>query len=426
MRHLLFCLSIFLYLNSSAQQKFWDYVAPYQSYYAGVSFGEDNLTFCYGDRDTLGYTLLGLNGDSLRSQTFFRHELKSNPQFVKQKEDHDLIFTSRNLLEYYPAKDSLVEVDSFPWKGFSFSNLDIIEEREIFWIIKDGKLYRYDIDDKSTEIHFTGHADKARRLVVLKNKEYLLLSVGREAKNSRLEVLDSNLMLLNSVIVPGNYQDVCPVDDGYYLAGQKDNRAALLKLNFDLEEQSLSGFVDFWEDALVAIEKTNDGRLFALSFSVGDHPQYPDLYTKLYEFDKDGSVLNYLPIMIDRRGFEPRVTPQGLFAIGDELIISGAANVTDVSTQPRSFVARVRPASVSTHFEQKNLFEVYPNPVVDKLYVKNDEEVDVIKVYSTDGKCVATFTDWSQGIKSTSWPRGIYQLVAHTNDQQYTRKIIKN
>ena len=67
---------------------------------------------------------------------------------------------------------------------------------------------------------------------------------------------------------------------------------------------------------------------------------------------------------------------------------------------------------------------MYPNPVKDILFIKSNDKIDKVDVYSVDGKLIKSKIN-SDKIDFSNLPKGIYLVNIHTKSGIKSEKIIK-
>ncbi|MDL2290137.1 leucine-rich repeat protein [Paludibacteraceae bacterium OttesenSCG-928-F17] len=68
--------------------------------------------------------------------------------------------------------------------------------------------------------------------------------------------------------------------------------------------------------------------------------------------------------------------------------------------------------------------DIYPNPVMDRLYIDTPAAVQDVAIYNTDGAIVRQQTNASS-INTASWKQGVYFLKITTIEGSITKKIVK-
>ena len=74
---------------------------------------------------------------------------------------------------------------------------------------------------------------------------------------------------------------------------------------------------------------------------------------------------------------------------------------------------------------RENSFQVYPNPVKDKLYIRTDFESFQLEIIDMYGKRIKIIEKASQTIELSQLRTGVYFLVLTSGDKKFQRKIIK-
>ena len=88
-------------------------------------------------------------------------------------------------------------------------------------------------------------------------------------------------------------------------------------------------------------------------------------------------------------------------------------------------VFQEEPLSVETN-ESPSSFEVYPNPVNSKLYIKSTEVLTHIALYDMHGKRIILIEKNTPSIDMSDLNSGVYFLELHTDQEKIVKKVIVN
>jgi len=69
--------------------------------------------------------------------------------------------------------------------------------------------------------------------------------------------------------------------------------------------------------------------------------------------------------------------------------------------------------------------KIFPNPSVDIISVATEQDIKNIKVYSTTGHLMMQVYHSFDQIDVSAWQSGLYILHIETEDQVYTKKLVK-
>ncbi len=72
-----------------------------------------------------------------------------------------------------------------------------------------------------------------------------------------------------------------------------------------------------------------------------------------------------------------------------------------------------------------NTLSFYPNPVVDVIYLDEQQSYDRIFIYDMQGRLVQQYNDVEQELHAGNLPAGKYQLIAQKDTQYYTADMMK-
>ena len=127
---------------------------------------------------------------------------------------------------------------------------------------------------------------------------------------------------------------------------------------------------------------------------------------------------------------DPKATVTG--DIGEQPIKNGANNYTftvtaEDGTTTREYTLRVMaeiivPPAIS---EIDNAVQLYPNPVVDYLYLKSDVAIEKVTIYNLTGKVVKQIEQPGLSIDLSDFASGIYMLRVSSSQGETVKKFIK-
>ena len=82
-------------------------------------------------------------------------------------------------------------------------------------------------------------------------------------------------------------------------------------------------------------------------------------------------------------------------------------------------------ANVEVYSFTKEL-TVYPNPALDKIFIKSTNDIKEIRIFDCNGrKVLEQKNDYNNGIDLTDLKKGIYLLHVVTKDKLFIEKVIK-
>ena len=74
---------------------------------------------------------------------------------------------------------------------------------------------------------------------------------------------------------------------------------------------------------------------------------------------------------------------------------------------------------------ENNKLEIYPNPTKNIIHIKNNTEIEKIKIFDYLGKEVLTQTQNNNEINVENLSKGIYLIEIHSENEKVYRKFIK-
>jgi Leucine-rich repeat (LRR) protein len=109
----------------------------------------------------------------------------------------------------------------------------------------------------------------------------------------------------------------------------------------------------------------------------------------------------------------------------------GAANYNcEIEKTGVSYTIETAPyiVSIATLIEIDEYDErisLYPNPVINKLYVKSVENVQEINIFDITGKCIQVISNPGKTIDITYLKKGIYMIIIKTQNESYVSRVVK-
>ena len=146
-------------------------------------------------------------------------------------------------------------------------------------------------------------------------------------------------------------------------------------------------------------------------------------------------VASMFPTGDDRQYFDPH----NAFLIKNRLIISGLYRFSDILDQNGDskwtsyllafdlddLIKGSTTVSTSDPLDIGNHVVVYPNPTLDKLYIKGVDDIRNIEIYDDQGRILPINSSTNDMIDLEHYPTGVYFVKITTNDSQKILKVIK-
>jgi len=146
-------------------------------------------------------------------------------------------------------------------------------------------------------------------------------------------------------------------------------------------------------------------------------------------------VASMFPTGDDRQYFDPH----NAFLIKNRLIISGLYRFSDILDQNGAskwtsyllafdlddLIKGSTTVSTSDPIDIGNHVVVYPNPTLDKLYIKGVDDIRNIEIYDDQGRILPINSSTNDMIDLEHYPTGVYFVKITTNDSQKILKVIK-
>jgi hypothetical protein len=109
--------------------------------------------------------------------------------------------------------------------------------------------------------------------------------------------------------------------------------------------------------------------------------------------------------------------------IGDTVWITG----TKQNYTPYFGYAVVINAPTALNDLEENQMQVYPNPTRDYLQIRLPENTSIIQIQLMDltGRMVIQQTNDATQLDLGEVPAGVYQLLVHTNEGKFSRKVVR-
>ncbi|HAD33888.1 MAG TPA: hypothetical protein DCF44_05245 [Chitinophagaceae bacterium] len=109
--------------------------------------------------------------------------------------------------------------------------------------------------------------------------------------------------------------------------------------------------------------------------------------------------------------------------IGDTVWITG----TKQNYTPYSGYAVVINAPTSVIDFEENLMQIYPNPAHDYLQIRLPENISIHQTQLMDltGRLVIQQNNDATQLDLSAIPAGVYQLLVHTKEGKFSRKVVR-
>ncbi len=105
-------------------------------------------------------------------------------------------------------------------------------------------------------------------------------------------------------------------------------------------------------------------------------------------------------------------------------VVSSLRNGREMKSEAIS--VKTLPESTVSIAEFETLFNIYPNPVSDKLYIETEEEIEEVVVYDVYGRRQQTTDNGQKSIDVSELNNGVYFVKVVTENGEVVKRIIKN
>ena len=142
----------------------------------------------------------------------------------------------------------------------------------------------------------------------------------------------------------------------------------------------------------------------------------------LYGIFKDGEFFGGVgDTFVEVGGLDPETTY--CFTVITITSVDSQGNVTESSRESDEVCVTTAPDAV---VELSTLFNVYPNPVNDKLYIETEVEIDEVVIYDAFGRQQTTDNRQQSSVVDVSnLDSGAYIVMIRTNDGIVTKRFVK-
>lgn len=83
------------------------------------------------------------------------------------------------------------------------------------------------------------------------------------------------------------------------------------------------------------------------------------------------------------------------------------------------------PVNLNELSKDDNILSVFPNPVINVLIMRSNKEISKIEIYNLEGRKINTISSEFNLIDFNNIDQGIYFLKVYTENQSFTKKIVK-
>ena len=233
--------------------------------------------------------------------------------------------------------------------------------------------------------------------------------------------------------------------DKLYIMGEYYDLAERKQFNYFLKLDDTGKVLDYMDKI-----KTNDDTFYLLykPIHISDTLKLFWAYKsknsdKEISYDivkmNDKKEMEYLASFFPIGNNEEYFSPHNALWVGNRLIIYGvyALGVTaDENGEPRhtyyilafdldDLKKGSTTVSTSDPIDIGKQVVVYPNPTLDKLFIKGVDDIQNIDIYDSQGKMVPTNSSSYDMIDLEIYPQGVYFVKIQTKDSQKTLRVIK-
>ncbi len=190
-------------------------------------------------------------------------------------------------------------------------------------------------------------------------------------------------------------------------------------------------------DYVLSVKETDDGGSIAVgaSFStngdVSGNQGSSDVW--ILKLDDNGNLLWEIPT-----GSSLAETADASLPLGDETIVIGGTQVSHLRTTADGrtimhgntdvYAAKLSTPLTSIIPIHNHLdIRIFPNPNMDLLHVRADEQIFSCQVFDSNGRLISTHENPEQtiGINTETWAAGVYHIILQGKDNTYSAKITK-
>jgi len=124
-------------------------------------------------------------------------------------------------------------------------------------------------------------------------------------------------------------------------------------------------------------------------------------------------------------------TNQIEYYLNGNLVLTGSIvdavslDIIDLTTDNYSSGYIVDATLATSEVSKKDIFTVYPNPVVDVVNFVLQGKVTSVEVYDAAGKLVKSANDGAKSLNVSNLAKGSYLVKVNADNQIYTKKVIK-
>lgn len=442
---------IFIFLcKSEAQTKIFEHIFDISSSLTTASISDQNeFIVGYESGTNPGIKIFNSSGTLEKTIEATIFENYTFPIYV-DKVSPDIIlsvFENSYVVEYNLLQEEFRIIDSlqnpvgerhYLHKAFKSGNkLQIFGQSRsggfnalsIVWDMR----YELDIESYAIEAYESSIKSYLIKQIEMINDDQVVILYGSGNNNSNstdLLFVDTSFETQGLITLNAVYNDFVYSDqNNFYLAGYRDNKAILTRINDSWEAEDLV-LLDYTSSRFTHIVEKEDNSLYVISQYF---PPFSFLTSSLtlHKVSLEGELQWNYSIRTQYNEYYDSNWPVELLNTEEsQVLLFGNTNVTDVSTDSRGFLCAIDIITVDVqHLTAGNQqVQVLPNPAAGNVkIIVNGKELTTGKIgmYDSLGRCVRYISQWETGeLFVGSLASGLYHLVIESNDSIATCRLV--
>lgn len=261
-----------------------------------------------------------------------------------------------------------------------------------------------------------------QKMIIYDESILFLLALPQDGFSS-IVIYDDQFNENFRVQLEGYYTNLEIIEDEIYLAGSQNEKARIIKYNFDSDEiTSIYESNNYHVMDIIKLQAKNN---LVFTETIAQNMPF-QFHMQIVSLDISNSDYNPEFFLHDSDAFSFGTNNLVIHEQGDEILLGGYTMAEDVLDDFTGFLIRMNTSLVNLDNVIRSNQEVgvYPNPVVDNISVNKEGVVEFISIINQNGMIINQ-CQGCDNISTSSLPKGPYFIQIQINGKVEVLKFIK-